>query len=511
MAEDRSGQTLDRYHLLRLLGRGGFAEVYLGQHIYLNTQVAIKILSDTKLSNEKEIDHFRYEAQTIASLDHPNIVRVSDFNIDQGIPFFVLEYAARGSLRNLHPRGTQLPLSSVISYVRQIAAALDYAHGHKQIHRDVKPENILVRDNGSLMLSDFGIATIAHSSVSLRTENTTGTPLYMAPEQIQGYPRPASDQYALAIMAYEWLSGTPPFRGTFTEILAQHANATPLRLVTRLPGLSPAVEQVIFKALAKEQKERFATIQEFALALEQAEQNVYKLPAPPLSQFGQVEKKRGVPTTKLEESSEFASSPAFASQKLLATGDFSQSISVNQAHPSNRAFAGRPQSQQIHMYAPANQQPGLGNQVARNGYPLAPGYQQPYRVQGPYNPYHRLGPTAINMEPNVTAGLSYLIGMGLAGFIFFLVERQNHFARFHAMQSVLLTASVVILWVAIATFSSNQPSFASLFTCLLDLLLLGAFILWLICIITAFSGNYFKLPLIGKYAERWANRGSQRS
>jgi uncharacterized membrane protein len=164
------------------------------------------------------------------------------------------------------------------------------------------------------------------------------------------------------------------------------------------------------------------------------------------------------------------------------------------------------------MYAPVNQQSGLGNQGARNGYQLAPGYQhqQPYRARGLYNASHPLGPTTINMEPNVTAGLSYLIGMGVAGLIFILIEKQNRFARFHAVQSILLTASTIILWIAIVAISNSQPSFVSLFACLLDLLALGAFILWLICVINAFRGKYFKIPFLGDYAQRWTHRGSLR-
>ncbi len=271
---DRSGQSLGTYRLIRLLGQGGFAEVYLGQHIHLNTQAAIKILLATKLNDEAEIDGFRREAQTIANLTHANIVRVLDFSIEQGVPFFVMEYAAQGSLRIKHPRGAQLSLSTVISYIRQVAGALHYAHAHKQIHRDVKPENILVRDDGSLMLSDFGISTIAHSSASQRTEDMIGTVIYMAPEQTFGRPHPASDQYALAICAYEWLAGQNPFRGTTIEIAIQHATAMPPSLVAQVPGLPMAVQHVLFKALAKEPKERFATIEAFALALEQAGQGL---------------------------------------------------------------------------------------------------------------------------------------------------------------------------------------------------------------------------------------------
>lgn len=271
---DRSGQNLGVYRLIRLLGRGGFAEVYLGQHIHLNTQVAIKILPITQLSNQMEIESFRREAQTIAALNHPNIVRVLDFNIEQGIPFFVMEYAARGSLRAFYPRGTRLALAVLLSYVCQLASALQYVHDQKRIHRDLKPENILLRDDGSIMLSDFSIATVAHRSISQSPQNIVGSVSYIAPEQLDGKPCPASDQYSLAILVYEWACGEPPFRGSFSEVITQHVLNDPQPLRERAPDIPLAVEQVIMKALAKDPKERYSTISDFAYALEQAIQPV---------------------------------------------------------------------------------------------------------------------------------------------------------------------------------------------------------------------------------------------
>ena len=196
---DRVDQILGSYRLLRVLGSGNFAEVYLGQHIHLGTPAAIKVLHTAKLNDPKERDSFLREARTIAELAHPNIVRVLDFNIDQNTPFLVMEYAPKGSLRTIHPDGSQLPLSTTLFYVSQVSAALQYAHEHKKVHRDVKPENILARDDGSVMLGDFGIVATAHSSSSRLTEDKVGTLMYMAPEQMKGHPCPASDQYALAI------------------------------------------------------------------------------------------------------------------------------------------------------------------------------------------------------------------------------------------------------------------------------------------------------------------------
>ena len=268
---DRVGQQLGNYRLSRLLGKGGFAEVYLGEHVYLKTPAAIKLLQ-TKVANEEDLQAFLKEAQTIAQLVHPHIVRVLDFGVDGETPFLVMDYAMGGTLRQRHPRGTQLPLTTIVSYIKQVAQALQYAHEEKFIHRDVKPENMLVGRRETLLLSDFGIALIAQSSRYQSTQEVIGTVAYMSPEQIQGKPRPGSDQYSLGIVVYEWLCGDRPFHGSFTELCTQHMFASPPPLREKMPTISPAVEQVIMTALAKDPRQRFASVQAFATALEQASQ-----------------------------------------------------------------------------------------------------------------------------------------------------------------------------------------------------------------------------------------------
>ncbi len=267
---DYIGQQLGNYQLTRLLGEGSFAQVYLGEHIYLGTQAAIKVIN-TQLMDEP-VDWFRTEARTIAHLVHPNIVRVLEFGMNGNTPFLVLDYAPNGTLRQRHPRGKPLPLPIVVSYVKQMASALQYAHNEKFIHRDVKPENMLLGRHDEILLSDFGIALIAQTFQSQNMQNIAGTAAYMAPEQIQGKPRPASDQYSLGIIAYEWLVGERPFDGSLTEIISQQIAVSPLPLRRRMPTPVPAVEQVVMKALEKNPDRRFSSIREFALALEQASQ-----------------------------------------------------------------------------------------------------------------------------------------------------------------------------------------------------------------------------------------------
>ncbi|GAC1357302.1 MAG: hypothetical protein NVSMB38_39520 [Ktedonobacteraceae bacterium] len=265
---DHVGQQFGNYRLLRLLGRGSFAEVYLAEHLYLERPAAIKVLHVQMEPQTQE--QFRREACTIAHLQHPHILQVFDFGIHDQTPFLVMEYTPGGTLRTPHPKGTSLPLEQIVIYVKQIASALDYAHQHRVIHRDVKPDNLLLSAKDEVVLSDFGIAVLQRTLNSLSIPKPAGTPLYMAPEQIQHQSCPASDQYALGVMVYEWLVGEPPFRGTLYEVFSHHLYQPPPSLRERLSDLPVAVEEAVFKTLAKDPDHRFACVVDFAVALEDA-------------------------------------------------------------------------------------------------------------------------------------------------------------------------------------------------------------------------------------------------
>ena len=265
---DSVGQQLGNYRLIRLLGHGGFANVYLGEHVYLKTEAAIKVLQ-VQLGDD-ERNNFLDEARTIAHLVHPHIIRVLDFGVQGYMPFLVMDYAPNGTLRERHPRGTQVPIAIISSYVNQVASALQYAHNQNLIHRDVKPGNMLLGRNNEILLSDFGIALIAESSHSQSTQDTVGTIAYMAPEQIEGKPRPASDQYSLGIVVYEWLCGERPFHGSLTEVATQQLATPPPSLRAKVPSISPEVENVVMKALAKDPHQRYPNVEAFAGALDQA-------------------------------------------------------------------------------------------------------------------------------------------------------------------------------------------------------------------------------------------------
>lgn len=271
---DRVGQQIGQYRLVQLLGRGGFAEVYLGKHVLLDTFAAVKILL-TQLSGN-DVQQFLKEARNLAQLNHPNIIRVLDFNVYGDTPILIMSYAPNGTLRQRYKAGVPVPMASMMPHIQQIASALDYAHSQNIIHRDVKPENMLLGSQNEVLLSDFGIAKNLQSSQSVPSQGVVGTASYMAPEQIHGTPCPASDQYALGIIVYEWLCGHRPFQGTFTEIIAKqiHAVAQPLGQI--LPGFPPSIERVVARALDKNPQSRFPTTKDFANTLEQAWRNPSK-------------------------------------------------------------------------------------------------------------------------------------------------------------------------------------------------------------------------------------------
>lgn len=265
---DRTGQQLGNYLLIRLLGQSESAETYVGQHVYLKTTIAIKVFS-TQLS-DRERDVFLRQAQTITHLIHPNIMRVLYYGVDGATPYLVMDYAPGGSLRKRHPAGSRLAPAVIVPYVKNMASGLHYAHQQQVIHRDVKPENLLIGRNNEILLSDFGISLPTQDMQSQKREHVVGTAAYMSPEQIRGEAEPASDQYSSGVIVYEWLAGERPFHGSSTELCTQHMFAPPPPLRERVPTIAPEIEFVVNTALAKDPRQRFGSMQAFASALEQA-------------------------------------------------------------------------------------------------------------------------------------------------------------------------------------------------------------------------------------------------
>lgn len=267
-------RQLDEYRILALLGQGGMARVYLGEDVRLKRYVAIKVIDRPFREEPAYIERFEREAQAIARLEHPHIVRLYRYGETERLLYMAMQYvegADLGSILDSYRREGQLmPPREILAVVHDIGAALDYAHGKDVIHRDVKPSNMLLDRGGQAYLTDFGLALLA----TTRTIGETfGTPQYISPEQASSSAEvgPASDLYSLGIILYEMFTGTLPFSGDRPlDIVLQHLKEPPPDPLQRRPDLDPAVAAVILKALAKKPSARFQSGAALTSALETA-------------------------------------------------------------------------------------------------------------------------------------------------------------------------------------------------------------------------------------------------
>ncbi|GHO78809.1 hypothetical protein KSD_65800 [Ktedonobacter sp. SOSP1-85] len=272
---DLSGQQLGDYRLSRWLGGGQTSDVYLGQHVENQPEVALKVFN-VNLAKEEDQKAFLDEVQAL-KLEHPHLMPLLDRGIGRdpvSLPFLVMEYAPHGTLRNRHTRGLQLSLEEVLRYITPLASALQYAHDQCVVHGNIKPGNILFDADDKVLLSDFKLATLIDNATYLNVldakQDTISYSVYTAPEQRTGVAGPASDQFVLGVMVYEWLCGKSPFQGVLDE-------GVPPSLRALAPRLSVEVEQVVQRALASDPQKRFASVQEFAAALQLASQDEHTL------------------------------------------------------------------------------------------------------------------------------------------------------------------------------------------------------------------------------------------
>ena len=258
-----------RYRIIRKLGSGGMANVYLAEDQELGRRVAIKILNDRHAGDEQFVERFRREAKNAASLSHPNIVSIYDRGEAEGTYYIAMEYLDGKSLKELILERGPAPVSVAVDYARQILAALRFAHRNGIVHRDIKPHNVLVDAEGHAKVTDFGIARAGASQMT-EEGSIIGTAQYLSPEQARGTKvDQTSDLYSLGIVLYEMLTGTVPFTGDSpVEIAMKHLSATPEPLSARRPDIPKALDLVILRALAKDPAARYQSADEMDAELE---------------------------------------------------------------------------------------------------------------------------------------------------------------------------------------------------------------------------------------------------
>jgi serine/threonine-protein kinase len=274
---------IGKYRIKGELGRGGMGAVYLAEQPGLGREVAIKELIHTATTDPVALQRFLQEAQVMARTSHPNLVQVHDLEIMGDANYIVLEFVRGKSLRDWLNRGPIAP-PQVFAVMHGVLQALDYAHKHAVVHRDMKPENVLLSDEGMVKVADFGVARLTDDSgvgsTATKTGTTVGTPQYMSPEQVASSKVDGrSDLYSTGIMFYELVTGQPPFTSTEADgpftLMAKHVQAPPKPPSVHRPGLDVAVEQVILKSLSKRPEDRFQTGQEFDEAMSMVADRLY--------------------------------------------------------------------------------------------------------------------------------------------------------------------------------------------------------------------------------------------
>ena len=260
----------DRYELEELVGTGGMSSVFRAHDLQLERDVAVKILHQHYAEDPEYLERFRREARLVARLSHPNIVTVIDRGDDDGRQYIVFEHVEGENLKELVVRSGRLPVRQALELALAVADGLAFAHDHGLVHRDVKPQNVLLNNEGEVKVTDFGIARSLHVEHGVtQTGTVLGTGEYLAPEQASGKPvSPATDVYSLGVVLWELLAGDVPFTGdNFVAVALRHVNEPPPHLRERRPDVSPRLDAAVERALAKDPAHRFPSMKAFAQEL----------------------------------------------------------------------------------------------------------------------------------------------------------------------------------------------------------------------------------------------------
>ena len=275
-SDDASNSMLGEFRLLKKLGTGGMAEVYLAEQTTLRRQVAVKVLRPEFFTDEQYVKRFRHEAAAAGSLNHPNIVQVYMVGEENGINYIAQEYVQGRTLRDYIKRKGPMEIKIALHILRQVASALQVASENGIVHRDIKPENILLTNKGEAKVADFGLAqlTLQGERISLtQTGLTLGTPLYMSPEQVNGQPLDSrSDIYSFGIMAWQMLAGRPPFTGeTAIAVAVKHLNDKPPSLTEFRADIPAPLRDLIKRMISKKKEDRPA---DFSIIINELKQMI---------------------------------------------------------------------------------------------------------------------------------------------------------------------------------------------------------------------------------------------
>ena len=260
----RGQKVNERYEIIKTIGEGGMANVYLANDIILDRKVAIKVLRGDLSNDEKFIRRFKREALSVSNLSHPNIVEVYDVGEEEGNYYIVMEYIDGKTLKQLLQKRGALTLTEVIDIMSQLTDGLAHAHEAYIIHRDIKPQNIMIEDNGLVKITDFGIAMALNSTQLTQTNSVMGSVHYLPPEQANGKGSTIkSDIYSLGILMYELLTGSVPFKGdNAVEIALKHMKEKMPSIRKQNPTIPQSIENIVLKATAKNPKNRYDSVRE---------------------------------------------------------------------------------------------------------------------------------------------------------------------------------------------------------------------------------------------------------
>ncbi len=278
------GEQVGAYRIVEQRGQGGMSTVYRAYHAALDRYVALKVLHPMFKGDREFLARFQREARIVARLEHPNIVAIYDFSEHEGTPYLVMRFVEGRTLKALLGEQHPLPLPRVLEILRPVCDALEYAHGQGVLHRDVKPSNILIEDDGKVFVTDFGLAKMVQSGdATISQDRVIGTPQYISPEQAKGETVDRhTDLYSLGVVLYEMVTGRVPYTADTPFAVVHDHIFSPLPLPSRVnPAVVPAVEQVILKALSKSPSDRYQGAQEFFRALAAAVESLGAAAAPP--------------------------------------------------------------------------------------------------------------------------------------------------------------------------------------------------------------------------------------